>query len=147
MAKTTTDYTKAFKDMMGSFPMDLSAFEGAMKSSAALGEKMAKVALAAADQSTEISTKWTKATLAKMGELSSSKEDPADYTKAVTDFASAQAESAAEHMSAFAEVAKKVQMDTVELMLAAGKDMGEEAQAAVKKATDEVTKAAKAAAK
>ena len=46
-------------------------------------------------------------------------------------------------MAAFAEVAKKVQMDTVELMLAAGKDMGEEATAAVKKATDEVSKATK----
>jgi len=48
-------------------------------------------------------------------------------------------------MAAFAEVAKKVQMDTVELMLATGKDLGAEAQAAVKKATDEVTKAAKKA--
>ena len=78
-----------------------------------------------------------------MGEMSSTKEDPADYTKAMTDFASAQAEMAAEHMAAFAEVAKKVQMDTVELMLAAGKDMGEEATAAVKKATDEVSNATK----
>ncbi|EAQ10580.1 MULTISPECIES: phasin family protein [Maritimibacter] len=147
MAKATTDYTKMFSDMMGSFPMDMSAYEGAMKSSAALTEKMAKLTLDAADKSTEISTAWTKSTLAKMGDLSTAKADPADYTKAMTDFASAQAESAAEHMSAFAEVAKKVQMDTVELMLAAGKDMGEEAQAAVKKATDEVTKATKAASK
>jgi hypothetical protein len=147
MAKTTTDYSKMMKDMMGAFPMDMSAFEGAMKSSAALGEKMTKVALEAADKSTEISTAWTKSTISKMGEMTTTKEDPADYTKAMTDFASAQAESAAEHMSAFAEIAKKVQMDTVELMLAAGKDMGEEASAAVKKATDDVTKATKAAAK
>ncbi|WP_298493853.1 Phasin [uncultured Maritimibacter sp.] len=142
MAKTT-DYTKMYSDMMGAFPMDMSAYEGAMKSSAALGEKMAKLAIGAAEKSTEISTAWTKGTLAKMGEMSSTKEDPADYTKAMTDFASAQAEMAAEHMAAFAEVAKKVQMDTVELMLAAGKDMGEEATAAVKKATDEVSKATK----
>ncbi|MBV7410278.1 Phasin [Maritimibacter sp. DP1N21-5] len=142
MAKTT-DYTKMFQDMMGTFPMDMTSYQGALKSSAAMGEKMAKVALEAADKSTEISTAWTKGTLAKMGEVSMTKEDPADYTKAMTDFASAQAEMAAQHMAAFAEVAKKVQMDTVELMLAAGKDMGEEATAAVKKATDEVTKATK----
>ena len=49
-------------------------------------------------------------------------------------------------MAAFAEVAKKVQMDTVELMMAAGKDMSEEASAAVKKATEEVSTAAKKAA-
>jgi hypothetical protein len=50
---------------------------------------------------------------------------------------------AAEHMAAFAEVAKKVQMETVELMLAAGKDLSEDATAAVKKATADVTSAAK----
>ena len=141
----TPDYAKMFTDMMGNFPMDLSAFDGAFKNQAALAEKLSKVALDAADSSTRISSKWTQETLAKMGSLTSAKDEAADYTKAMTDFAAAQAEMAAEHMAAFAEVAKKVQMDTVELMLAAGKDMGEEAQAAVKKATDEVTKAAKKA--
>ena len=50
---------------------------------------------------------------------------------------------AAENLAAFAEVAKKVQMDTVELMMAAGKDASSEASAVVKKATAEVTAAAK----
>lgn len=144
MAKTQ-DYTKMFKDMMGAFPVDMSAFEGAFKSSAAFSEKLSKVALDAASQSTEISTKWTRDTLAKVAELTAAKDEAADYTKAMTDFAAAQAEAAAEHMSAFAEVAKKVQVETVELMLAAGKDVGEETAQAMKKATDEVTKAAKKA--
>jgi hypothetical protein len=48
-------------------------------------------------------------------------------------------------MAAFAEVAKKVQMDTVELLMAAGKEVSEEASAAVKKATADVTAAAKKA--
>ncbi len=141
----STDYTKMMKDMMGSFPMDTSAMQDAFKSQAALAEKMSKVALEAAEKSTEVSTKWTKTTLAKVGEVSSVKEDPADYTKAMTDFASAQAEVAAEHVAAFAEIAKKVQMDTVELLMAAGKDLQEETTAAVKKATDTATKAAKTA--
>jgi hypothetical protein len=42
-------------------------------------------------------------------------------------------------------VAKKVQMETVELMLAAGKDLAEDTTAAVKKATAEVTSVAKKA--
>ncbi|WFE74080.1 hypothetical protein P8S53_12930 [Roseinatronobacter sp. S2] len=133
------------KDMMGSFPMDTSAMQDAFKSQAALAEKMSKVALEAAEKSTEVSTKWTKTTLAKVGDVSTVKEDPADYTKAMTDFASAQAEMTAEHVAAFAEIAKKVQMDTVELLMAAGKDMQEETAAAVKKATDTATKAAKTA--
>ncbi|WP_425092596.1 phasin family protein [Tropicimonas sp. S265A] len=142
MAKAE-DFTKYVSDMMGSFPMDTTAMQDAFKSSAALGEKMSKVALEAADKSTEISTKWTKETIAKLGDVTAVKSEPTDYTKAMTDFASAQAELASENMAAFAEVAKKVQMETVELMLAAGKEVQEETTAAVKKATAEATSAAK----
>jgi hypothetical protein len=145
MATKTNDYTKMMKDMMGNFPMDLSAFEDAFKTSAAFGEKLTKVAIEAAGKSTEVSTKWTQDTLAKVGDLAAAKDEAADYGKAMTDFAAAQAEAAAEHMAAFAEIAKKVQVETVELMLAAGKEAGEETAAAMKKATDEVSKAAKKA--
>lgn len=145
MAKTQ-DFTKVMQDMMASFPVDASAMQGAFKTQAALGEKMAKVALEAAEKSTEISSKWAKDTLAKVGALAKVKEEPSDYTKAFSDFASSAAEMAAENLAAFAEVAKKVQMETVELMLAAGKDISEDATAAVKKATADVTSAAKKAA-
>ena len=145
MAKTQ-DFTAVMKDMMGAFPVDTAAMQDAFKTSATLNEKMSKVALEAAAKSNDLSSKWTKDTLAKVTELTKVKEDPADYTKAMTDFASATAETAAEHMAAFAEIAKKVQMETVELMMAAGKDAAEEATAAVKKATTEVTTAAKKAA-
>jgi len=147
MAKAAAnDFTKYVSDMMGAFPVDMSAMNDAFKNSAAMGEKMSKVALDAAEKSTEISSKWTKDTISKMGDVAAVKEEPTDYTKAMTDFASAQAEMAAETMAAFAEVAKKVQMETVELMMAAGKEATEEATAAVKKATAEVTTAAKKAA-
>ncbi len=145
MATKSQDYTKMMKDMMGAFPVDMTAMQDAFKTQAALTEKMSKVALEAAEKSTEISTKWTKDTLGQFGSLTTVKDEPADYGKAMTDFASAQAEYAAENMAAFAEVAKKVQMETVELMLAAGKDMSEDATAAVKKATTDMTTAAKKA--
>ncbi|MCB6178898.1 Phasin [Rhodobacter sp. Har01] len=145
MAKTP-DMSKMFQDMMASFPMDTSAFQNAFKTQAAFGEKFSKVAIEAAEKSTEITAKWTKDSLAKLADMSKAKTDPADYTKAITDFASAAAEMAAENMAAFAEVAKKVQMETVELMLAAGKEVSEETTAAVKKATNEVTSVAKKAA-
>jgi hypothetical protein len=145
MVTKSQDYTKMMKDMMGSFPVDMSAFQDAFKTQAVLAEKMSKVALEAAEKSTEISTKWTKDTLAQLGLVTKVKHEAADYGKALTDFASAQAEYAAENMAAYAEVAKKVQMETVELMLAAGKDISEDATAAVKKATTEMTAAAKKA--
>ena len=139
------DFTKVMQDMAASFPVDASALQDTFKSSAVLGEKMTKVALEAAEKSNEISSKWTKDTIAKFGAMSKVKAEPADYSKAFSDFASASAEMAAENLAAFAEVAKKVQMETVELMLAAGKDFSEDATAAVKKATNDVTAAAKKA--
>ncbi|MFN3722881.1 MAG: phasin family protein [Paracoccaceae bacterium] len=141
----TPDFAKVMQDMMASFPVDSSAMQNAFKTQAALAEKMSKVALEAAEKSTEITAKWTKDTIAKMADVSKAKTEPTDYSKSVSDFASSAAEMAAENMAAFAEIAKKVQMETVELMLAAGKDMSEDATAAVKKATNDVSVAAKKA--
>jgi prophage DNA circulation protein len=141
----TPDMTKMVQDMMASFPVDNAAFQNAFKTQAAMAEKLSKVALEAAEKSNEISSKWAKDTLAKVSGVTTAKTDAADYTKAATDFASAASEMAAENMAAFAEVAKKVQMETVELMLAAGKDLSEETSAAVKKATADVQTAAKKA--
>lgn len=142
----TQDYTKVMQEMAAAFPFDPKAFQDSFKTSAMLGEKVAKVALEAAEKSNEITAKWTKDTLGKVGALTTFKEEPADYSKAVSEFASAAAEMAAENLAAFAEVAKKAQMETVELMLAAGKNLSEDATAAVKKAQAEVTAAAKKAA-
>jgi len=137
--------TAMLKDMMGAFPVDTKSMEASFKSTSALNEKLSGVALNAVEKSTEISSKWTKDTLAKMSEMSKAKAEPADYAKAMSDFASASAEVAAEHMAAFAEVAKKVQTDTVELMMAAGKDMSEDATAAMTKAGQDAQAAAKKA--
>ena len=145
MAKASNEYTKMMKDMLGAFPVDTSAMQDAFKTQAAFADKMSKVVLEAAEKSTEISASWTKSTIGKIGVITNAKDDPTDYTKAMTDFASSQAEVSSESMAAFAEIAKKVQMETVELMLAAGKDISDEASKAVKKATDDVTAAAKKA--
>lgn len=144
MAKTP-DFTKPFQDMMQNFPVDTSSMTEAFKTQSQLGEKMTRVALQAAERSTEISAAWAKDTIARMGELTSTKEEPAEYAKAVSDFATAAAEMAAEHMAAFAEVAKKVQMDTVDLMLTAGKDLAADAQKVAEKATADTQTAVKKA--
>ncbi|WP_319826308.1 phasin, PhaP [Thalassovita sp.] len=143
MAKTAQDFTAIMKDMMGSFNVDTKAFEDAFKNQASLNEKLAGVALTAAEKSSDLSAKWTKETLSKLADLSKVQAEPADYAKALTDFASASSEAAAQNLAAFAEIAKKVQMETVELLMAAGKDLTEEASAAVQKATKEATAAAK----
>ena len=144
MAKTP-DFAKNFQDMMANFPIDTSSFQEAFKSQGVLGEKLARVALAAAERSTEISAQWAKDTIARVGELAVVKHEPSDYAKSLTDFASASAEVAAEHMAAFAEVAKKVQMDTVDLMLTAGKDIAADAQKVAETTTRDVQAAVKKA--
>lgn len=146
MAKAQAqDFTQIMQDMMSAFPVDMSSVQEGLKTQSALGEKMSKVALQAAEKSNEISSKWTKEALNKAGVAAKVKEDPSDYSKVFTDFASAQAEMISENLAAFAEVAKNVQMETVELMLAAGKDISEDASDIVKKATADVTAAAKKA--
>jgi hypothetical protein len=145
MATKTSDFTKMMQDMMAAMPMDMSAMKDMYRTQATLGEKMMKVVIEAADKSTEISAKFARDALHKLAMVAKAKEEPTEYTRAMTDFASAAAEMTAETMAAFAEVAKKVQMETVELMLAAGKNMSEDATAAVKKATAEVTSVAKKA--
>jgi len=142
MAKTQ-DFTTMMIDMMGTFPMYTAFIENAFKSQAALSEKLSSVYLDAADKTTVLTTKFTKDTLAKVGVLAEVKDEPADYAKAVTDFASAFAELSADAFSAYAEIAQKVQSETMELIMAAGKELSEEAQATAPKGAQDVTAAAK----
>jgi hypothetical protein len=142
---TTPDMAAMLKDMMGAFPVDTTSMGASFKTSATLNEKLSGVALSAVEKSTEISSAWTKDTVAKLSEMAKAKAEPADYAKAMTDFATAYSEAAAEHMAAFAEVAKKVQMETVELMMAAGKNMTDDATSAMTKVQGDVKEAAKKA--
>jgi len=145
MVAKTQDFNAVMKDIMGAFPVDTKAVEDAFKTQSSLAEKLSAVSIDAAQKSTELSAKWAQDSLGKMTDLSKAKAEPADYAKSMTDFASASAEAAAEHMAAFAEIAKKVQTETLELMMAAGKDISEDVSEAAKKATTEMTAAAKKA--
>lgn len=140
------DLTKTFADMFSAYPFDAKAMNDAWANAAAFGEKFSKVAIEAAEQSLEISNKWAKDALAKTATVTKAQKEPADYARVLADVASSNVESTAEYLAAFAEVAKKAQVETVELMLAAGKEAQAEATAAVKKATEEATAAVKKAA-
>lgn len=141
----TLDFTKSFQDMLANLPVDTSSVKEAFKTQSALAEKMARATLEAAEASTEVSARWTKDTLARIGELTTAKDQPADYAKAAQDFASAATERATEHMQAYAEIAKKLQMQTVDLMLTAGKDLAEDAQGAAQKLAAKTQEAARTA--
>lgn len=141
----TPDFTQTIKDMMGNFPVDTSSVENLAKSQAALAEKMSAVAIEAAQKSTELSARWMQDALSKLSNVTAAKAEPTDYAKSVTEFVSTSAESAAEHMAAFAEIAKRVQTETLELLMAAGKDMTEDMTSAARKAGTEFSAAAQKA--
>lgn len=132
------DFTKYISDMLNAYKMDNSAMTDAFKNSAELADRMSQVALEAAERANDVSAQWAKDTLSKIGDVSTTKEAPTDYTKAMSEFAAAQAEMSAEMMSAYAEIAKKVQMETVELLMSASQDM----QANMTAATPDTKKAA-----
>ena len=142
---TANDMNKMWIEMMGSFPVDTSAWKDAYKTQAEMAEKMSRIVLDAAETSTDLSAQWTKDTIAKMQDVAAVRDEPADYGKAMTDFASAQAEMTAETMARFAEIAKKVQTETVEAMLSVGKESADKATAYTKKAADEAAEMGKTA--
>jgi len=142
MAPKPDDFSKYITDMLAAYRMDGEGFKAAFKANAELNEKMSKIALDAAEKSNELSARWANATLSKMGDVATSKPEPQEYSKAMTEFATAQAEMTTEMVSAFAEIAKKLQMETVEVLMGAGKDAQHEMSAALKTATDEMTKMA-----
>lgn len=136
---STQDFSTMIKDMMGNMPVDTAAVDTLLKSQTALAEKMSAVAIEAAQRSTTLSAKWAQDTLTKLSTMTQAKAEPADYAKSVAEFMTGSAEAAAEHMAAFAEIAKKVQTETLELLMSGAKDMGQQVTNAASKAASETT--------
>ncbi len=144
--KTTTKTADTpFAALFEDLPFDMKAWNDSLRATAALGEKFSKLALEAAERNIEISSKWAHETLAQLADVAKLPEDPAEAQKALTAFTSNAVEAASENVAALAEVAKKVQIDSVELMLAAGREVQAETAEAVKKATTEAAEAMKKA--
>jgi len=131
----TNDFTKAIEAMFAGNLPDMSAFGDATKNATDFSAKLSKIALTAAEKNAELTNAWTQQALAKLDAATKVQADPAAYAKLVSDMASEQAKTSPEQIAAFAEIAKKAQEDTVELVMAAGKEIQAETVAAVKKAT------------
>ncbi|MDE0307251.1 MAG: phasin family protein [Albidovulum sp.] len=141
------EFRKSAADMAGIFPTDLNTFNKAVKGSADFSERMSKVAIEAAEKNIEISTEWTRETLNRLRKVSQARENPADYARALNEFASESADSASQHISALAEIAKDVHKDAVEVFLDAGKESQREAAKVFEESADDTPKTAKKATK
>ena len=130
------DDAQKMKDALSAFPMDTSSVENLAKSQAALAERLSSIAIEAAQRSTDLSAHWAQDTLSKLSTLTQAKAEPAEYAKVASDIASGSARAAAENLSAFAEIARKVQAETLALLMSAGKDMSESATADASKTAE-----------
>lgn len=123
MAKQEFDFAKATEDFMGAFKLDSSVFNDAAKNAAEFNAKLAKIALTSAQKNADLTTAWTAEVLKKAEAISKPQKEAADYVKVATDFASTQAQTLPEKVTAYVEVAKSAQKEATDLIVAAGKDI------------------------
>ena len=123
-----TDFNTSLQAMMANLAIDTAPLQKAVRTQGRLGERQSRMILQAVGQSTEISAQWAQETIACMGELVSPGDQPADQARATAAFTSAMAMLTTRHMAALADVARRLQMDTVDLMLTAGNNIVDDAQ-------------------
>ena len=126
------DYTKNFGNIMSQSPFKI---DDALKSMMDYNKKVGKIALDTAKKNTELSQMWAKESFAALDPFVKGSGKPEDFMKIASDFVSTQTQSVPKHIAEFAEVAKKAQLETIDLMMKTGKDAQEEMTNAAKKAT------------
>ena len=138
---STIDMNKFYTDFMSSLPSDSSIFDDAFKRQTEINEKYYDLFLKVAENSIAVSYKWANDTIAKMQEAPKYDGDPSGYAKSLGDFVSAQADVTTENLAAYAEIAKKAQMDSVSLFLSSANEVQKETAATVKKAANDINPA------
>lgn len=141
MAKQDYDFAKATEDFFSAFKVDTKTFDDATKNITDFNVNFGKIALAAAKKNADLTASWTAETLKSVEAANIMQKDPSGYAAVVSDLASAQTHALPEKLSAYVEVAKAAQLQAVELLVAAGKDV----QKGVEAATKDVAAKAKAA--
>jgi hypothetical protein len=120
---TATDRTDPFTTLVSAIPAaNPRTLATGFRTGARLGERLSRVALNAADDAAGVSGDWTRTTLADLEVAMRSRDKPVDYVAAVGAYAAATVEVAAEKFASFAEIARRVQMETIEVLLAAHAD-------------------------
>ena len=98
--------------------------------------KLSKIAIDTFKKNSEITQEWSKETLIALEKLTKTQKNPNDYTKVVNDFVVEQSQSSPKHLAEYAEIAKKAQLETIDLYMTAGKELNEEMTKTAKKASN-----------
>jgi len=117
---TIADYAKTMEKFVTASPFEMAE---SLKPLADYQTKLSQIAFDSAKKNIEISQTWMNETIAALDGFAKPFEKPADLAAASTEFAKAQVEAAPKHLASMADVAKKAQVDTAEIILKAGKDV------------------------
>jgi len=120
---TFDEYTKNFEKFSTQNPfMSSNSLDGILE----FNSKLSKIALDTFKKNTELSQEWSKETLNSLETFTKTHKNPSDYSKVINDFVTQQTQSSPKHIAEFAEIAKKAQLDIIDLYMSAGKEMNEE---------------------
>jgi hypothetical protein len=117
---TFADYTKSMEKFVSASPFEMA---DNVKPLVDFQTKMAQVAFEATKKNIEIGQTWMNESIAALDAFAKPVEKPADLAAASTEFAKKQVEATPKHLASIADVAKKAQVDTAEIILKAGKDV------------------------
>ena len=130
---TFDEYTKNFEKFSTQNPfLSSHSLDGILE----FNSKLSKIALDTFKKNTELSQEWSKETLNSLETFTKTQKNPSEYSKVINDFVTQQTQSSPKHSAEFAEIAKKAQLDTIDLYMSAGKEMNEEMTKTAKKKTN-----------
>lgn len=115
------DYTKAFSNMASYLPLSPSTMNEVYQKTASNMEKAVSITLNAASEVVDINDKWAKDTLAKVKVVAEEKPSPENMAKTMQNYASSTWEVSAQYLASYTEVARKAQMDALELAIGTNK--------------------------
>ena len=130
---TFDEYTKNFEKFSTQNPfLSSHSLDGILE----FNSKLSKIALETIKKNTELSQEWSKETLNSLKTFTKTQKNPSDYSKVINDFVTQQTQSSPKHIAEFAEIAKKAQLDIIDLYMSAGKEMNEEMTKTAKKTSN-----------
>jgi len=127
---TLEEYTKNMEKFTSQNPFFST---GSVDSVLEFNSKLSKIALDTFKKNAELSQEWSKETLNALENLTKTQKNPSDYSKVINDFITQQTQSSPKHLAELAEIAKKAQLDTIDLYMTAGKEINEEMTKTAKK--------------
>lgn len=133
-------------DFANTLPFDQAALRDGFTTWARFNERLMGIALDVAETSSGLAAKTTEETISNLRGVTTLRDEPADYGKAVSDFVQKQAELGMKTAEAYGTLVQKAQSRATELATEAGETFGDTAAANANSAAKKATSAAKKAA-